>query len=295
MRAPARPHAGHGSRRQGPQAASLPPALARGPRREPSTAAFSISLRRCRPSPPHRKGRRRPIPLPHQGRRRRRAATREDAHPRRQRRVRPRQSFLRPDDDARRPREGVALEGSIPVQRKVRQVSTTSSSPMLGSPASSGAARSFPAGSSFSISTTMARAGHQLVGCERLPARRDGPGLHGQGFPHLDRHRAGGTGAPGDDRLHVRRRRRSEISSRRSRRWRTMLGNTRSVCRKCYIHPAIIDSYMDRSLAKTLSVRAGQRLAQPSSLSRTETAVLALLQRRLRKEAAVTSRRKAAA
>jgi DNA topoisomerase-1 len=66
----------------------------------------------------------------------------------------------------------------------------------------------------------------------------------------------------------------------------TMLGNTRSVCRKCYIHPAIIDSYLDRSLAKTLSMRASQRLAHSSSLSRTETAVLALLQRRLRKEAA---------
>ena len=65
-----------------------------------------------------------------------------------------------------------------------------------------------------------------------------------------------------------------------------LLGNTRSVCRKCYIHPAIIDSYLDRSLAKTLSVRASQRLAHSSSLSRTETAVLALLQRRLRKEAA---------
>ena len=65
-----------------------------------------------------------------------------------------------------------------------------------------------------------------------------------------------------------------------------MLGNTRSVCRKSYIHPAIFDAYMDRTLAQTLSARAGQRLAQAStSLSRTETAVLALLQRRLRREA----------
>ena len=65
-----------------------------------------------------------------------------------------------------------------------------------------------------------------------------------------------------------------------------MLGNTRSVCRKCYIHPAIIDSYMDRTLAQTLSARAGARLAQSSaSLTRAETAVLALLQRRLRREA----------
>ncbi len=63
-----------------------------------------------------------------------------------------------------------------------------------------------------------------------------------------------------------------------------MLGNTRSVCRKCYIHPAIIDSYLDRTLAQTLSVQAGERLAS-ASLNRTETAVLALLQRRLRRDA----------
>lgn len=64
-----------------------------------------------------------------------------------------------------------------------------------------------------------------------------------------------------------------------------LLGNTRSVCRKCYIHPAIIDAYMDKTLVRSLSTRAGARLAQSGSLSRTETAVLALLQRRLRREA----------
>jgi DNA topoisomerase-1 len=64
-----------------------------------------------------------------------------------------------------------------------------------------------------------------------------------------------------------------------------LLGNTRSVCRKCYIHPAIIDAYLDRTLAAGLSVRAGRRLSGPHALSRTETAVLALLQRRLRRDA----------
>ena len=61
-----------------------------------------------------------------------------------------------------------------------------------------------------------------------------------------------------------------------------LLGNTRSVCRKCYVHPAIIDAYMDRSLASALSARARKRPAGPHALSRFETAVLALLQRRLR-------------
>jgi DNA topoisomerase-1 len=65
-----------------------------------------------------------------------------------------------------------------------------------------------------------------------------------------------------------------------------VLGNTRSVCRKCYVHPAILDAYLDRGLAQVLSVRAGQRLARASDrLSRFETAVLALLQRRLRRDA----------
>ena len=64
-----------------------------------------------------------------------------------------------------------------------------------------------------------------------------------------------------------------------------MLGNTRSVCRKSYIHPAVIDSYLDRTLAQSLAACAGERYCLGASrLSRTETAVLALLRRRLRRE-----------
>jgi len=64
-----------------------------------------------------------------------------------------------------------------------------------------------------------------------------------------------------------------------------VLGNTRSVCRKCYIHPAIVDAYLDRTLAAGLAGRAGRRPAGPHALSPIETAVLALLQRRLRRDA----------
>ncbi len=65
-----------------------------------------------------------------------------------------------------------------------------------------------------------------------------------------------------------------------------VLGNTRSVCRKCYVHPAIVDAYMDRTLARALSEKASRRIAASShALSATETAVLALLQRRLRRDA----------
>jgi DNA topoisomerase I len=68
-----------------------------------------------------------------------------------------------------------------------------------------------------------------------------------------------------------------------------LLGNTRSVCRKCYIHPAVIDAYLDRSLVRMLSARASDHLARSGSLTRTETAVLALLQRRLRAESRKTA------
>ena len=62
------------------------------------------------------------------------------------------------------------------------------------------------------------------------------------------------------------------------------LGNTKAVCRKCYIHPAILDGYMDGSMLKTLADRAGRAARKSGDLSEAEAAVLGLLQRRLAKE-----------
>ncbi len=39
-----------------------------------------------------------------------------------------------------------------------------------------------------------------------------------------------------------------------------LLGNTPSVCRKCYIHPAIFDGYLDGSLLEGLKQRAEEVL-----------------------------------
>ena len=63
-----------------------------------------------------------------------------------------------------------------------------------------------------------------------------------------------------------------------------VLGNTRSVCRKCYIHPAVVEAYEDRTLAPTLGIRNGQATAAALRLDRIEAGVAALLQRRLRRE-----------
>jgi DNA topoisomerase-1 len=58
------------------------------------------------------------------------------------------------------------------------------------------------------------------------------------------------------------------------------LGNTKAVCRKCYIHPAILDAYVDRSMAKIVADR-GRSVRKSGDLTAAEAAVLALLQRRL--------------
>jgi len=59
------------------------------------------------------------------------------------------------------------------------------------------------------------------------------------------------------------------------------LGNTRAVCKKCYIHPAILDSYLDGSLVHTLSQRSAELEKKIASLRPEEAAVLVLLQRKL--------------
>ncbi len=61
-----------------------------------------------------------------------------------------------------------------------------------------------------------------------------------------------------------------------------MLGNTPAICRKCYIHPAIFDGYLDGSLMEGLAARAEQQLDHPDhALTAEEVAVTAFLSRRL--------------
>ncbi|HET9223894.1 MAG TPA: hypothetical protein VFO07_15385, partial [Roseiflexaceae bacterium] len=60
------------------------------------------------------------------------------------------------------------------------------------------------------------------------------------------------------------------------------LGNTPAVCRKCYIHPAIVDAYLEGQLLDALRRRTEQELTGDlANLAPEEAAVLALLQQRL--------------
>jgi DNA topoisomerase-1 len=59
------------------------------------------------------------------------------------------------------------------------------------------------------------------------------------------------------------------------------LGNTKAVCRKCYIHPEIFNAYLEGSLRKNLLARTANLARSINKLRPEEAAVLALLQRRL--------------
>jgi DNA topoisomerase-1 len=64
------------------------------------------------------------------------------------------------------------------------------------------------------------------------------------------------------------------------------LGNTRAVCRKCYIHPEVVNAYLDGTLAESLNRKARRELRSSlKHLSQEEAAVLALLERALEKDA----------
>lgn len=63
------------------------------------------------------------------------------------------------------------------------------------------------------------------------------------------------------------------------------LGNTPSVCRKCYVHPLVLDAYLEGTVLEALRERSERELTEDlHALQPEEAAVLAMLQQRLRHE-----------
>jgi DNA topoisomerase-1 len=60
------------------------------------------------------------------------------------------------------------------------------------------------------------------------------------------------------------------------------LGNTKAVCRKCYIHPAVLDAYMNGFTIRDIRVRS-RHPRSDGALEPAELAVVRLLERSLRK------------
>jgi len=60
------------------------------------------------------------------------------------------------------------------------------------------------------------------------------------------------------------------------------LGNTPAICRRCYIHPAIFEGFLDGTLLATLAEKTRVYLAQKlEGMSAEEAAVVAFLRLRL--------------
>ncbi len=63
------------------------------------------------------------------------------------------------------------------------------------------------------------------------------------------------------------------------------LGNTPSICRKCYVHPAVLDAYLDGTVVEALRERTRRELVEDlHALQPEEAAVVALLQERLQRQ-----------
>ncbi|HLH24149.1 MAG TPA: DNA topoisomerase IB [Chloroflexota bacterium] len=68
------------------------------------------------------------------------------------------------------------------------------------------------------------------------------------------------------------------------------LGNTPAVCRRCYVHPAVLEAYLDGSLAENLKDRVeGELTERLGKLPPEEAAVLVFLQHRLAQSGAQSS------
>jgi DNA topoisomerase I len=64
-----------------------------------------------------------------------------------------------------------------------------------------------------------------------------------------------------------------------------LLGNTRAVCKRCYVHPAVFDSYLDGTMPTSFRRRAGKRMQERAHALRAhEGAVLTLIEHRLKRE-----------
>ena len=113
------------------------------------------------------------------------------------------------------------------------------------------------------------------------------PGHHGQGLPDVGRDRAR---VPRAARLWTRRRatpRGAGTSWSAIRQTADRLGNTPAVCRQAYVHPAVVEAYLDgRSAARSSGPPRTPTSRPAGTTPAEERAVIELLRRRLRDDAA---------
>jgi len=76
---------------------------------------------------------------------------------------------------------------------------------------------------------------------------------------------------------------------------RGKLGNTSTICRKCYVHPEVLNFYMDGNLVLELTSKVESELRSDFQSLKSEEAAVLLLRGRLAKEAETPAQRANAA
>ena len=226
-------------------------------------------------------------PAAREGARDRRPAARNHVHSRRQRGVCAHQQVVRPDHAQGSPCAGRGDEAAFPFSRQERRRARDL---RRGPPpwrASSAAARTCRGRSCSSTSTTTA-APRTIDSADVNDYIREAAGddftakdfrtwagtvLAATALAKLGRVR--GAGPRGRAARPTNRDVARAISDVAAR-----LGNTAAVCRKCYVHPAIISSYLEGALPSAVAARADVRPPRPATgLRPDEAAVLRLLER----------------
>jgi DNA topoisomerase-1 len=65
-----------------------------------------------------------------------------------------------------------------------------------------------------------------------------------------------------------------------------ILGNTPTICRKCYVHPAVLETYLDGGTIEGLTQKTEEALTKKGDLRAEEAAVMSFLQANLEKSKA---------
>ena len=181
----------------------------------------------------------------------------DDAHPRRQRGVRRGQRLLRADHAADRPRRGRRARCCCSTSPARAAWSTRSPSRTGGSPASCAQCQELAGQELFIPRRATAVGGRDLDRRERLPPRAPGRDITAKDFRTW-----GGTAVAAARSRSTGHR---SPSGRPSRRCSPpydvaaeVLGNTRAVCRSCYVHPVVPDAYRAGDLPERVEAGEGR-------------------------------------
>ena len=182
------------------------------------------------------------------------------------------------------PRQGRRLGAALPLQGQERQDRGRCRSRTGASPRSSRPARTCPGQELFQyVDDDGERAGRDLGRRERLS-----PGDHRRATspPRISAPGPGTVlaahGAARNSRASTAPRRRKKNMRAAIERVAARLGNTPTICRKCYVHPEVADSYLDGSLCWRSRTEVEAELRDDlAGLQPEEAAVLAMLRTRL--------------